>query len=199
MHPDKLVVKVSFQIKHIQRNIYKVHVLIFSAFNPLSRRRNRRHFEDDAFKCIWWNENLCISIKISLKFVFRHPINIQALVQIMAWRRPVNKPLSEPMMVSLVTHICVTRPQWVKPKVNLTGTEAIIQFATANDIALTKVDEVVARIQNKLKLQLNLRKSYLHMISWQLLSGTPIDHNTMTLNAFWIGGSLCVESISLST
>ena len=31
----------------------------------------------------------------------------------MAWRRPGDKPLSEPMMVSLPTHICVTRPQWV--------------------------------------------------------------------------------------
>ena len=40
--------------------------------------------------------------------------NIPALVQIMAWRRPGDKPLTEPMMVSLLAHICVTRPQWVK-------------------------------------------------------------------------------------
>ena len=33
----------------------------------------------------------------------------------MAWRRPGDKSLSEPMVVSLLTHICVTRPQWVKP------------------------------------------------------------------------------------
>ena len=32
----------------------------------------------------------------------------------MAWRRPGDKPLSEPRMESLLTHICVTRPQWVK-------------------------------------------------------------------------------------
>ena len=32
----------------------------------------------------------------------------------MAWRRPGDKLLSEPMMVNLLTHICVTRPQWVK-------------------------------------------------------------------------------------
>ena len=31
----------------------------------------------------------------------------------MAWRRQGDKPLSEPMMVSLPTHVCVTRPQWV--------------------------------------------------------------------------------------
>ena len=40
--------------------------------------------------------------------------NIPALVQIMVWHRPGNKPLSEPMMISLMTHICVTRPQWFK-------------------------------------------------------------------------------------
>ena len=28
----------------------------------------------------------------------------------MAWRRPVDKPLSEPMMVSFLTHICVNQP-----------------------------------------------------------------------------------------
>ena len=33
----------------------------------------------------------------------------------MAWRRLGDKPLSEPMMVGLLTHICITRPQWVKP------------------------------------------------------------------------------------
>ena len=39
--------------------------------------------------------------------------NIPALVQIMAWHRPGDKPLSKPMLVSLLTPICVTRPQWV--------------------------------------------------------------------------------------
>ena len=54
-------------------------------------------------------------IKISLKFVPEGPINnIPALVQIMAWRLPGDKPLSGAMMVRLPTHICVTRPQWVK-------------------------------------------------------------------------------------
>ena len=60
------------------------------------------------------NENARISIEISLKLVPKGPINnIPALVQIMAWRRPGDKPLSEPMMVRLPTHICVTLPQWV--------------------------------------------------------------------------------------
>ena len=82
--------------------------------NTLRPRQNGRHFADDIFKCIFLNENVSISIKISLKFVPKGPINnIAALVQIMAWRRPGDKPLSEPVMVNLPTHICVTRPQWV--------------------------------------------------------------------------------------
>ena len=82
--------------------------------NTLRPRQNGRHFADDIFKCIFLNQNVWISSKISLKFVLKGPINnIPALVQIMAWRRPGDKPLSEPMMVNLPTHICVSRPQWV--------------------------------------------------------------------------------------
>ena len=84
-------------------------------FNSLRPRQNGRNFQDDIFKCLFLNENVWIPIKISLKFVPKGPSNkILALVQIMAWRRPGDKPLSEPILVSLPTHICVTRPQWVK-------------------------------------------------------------------------------------
>ena len=84
-------------------------------FNTLRPRQNGRRFPDDIFKCNFLNEDVWVSNKISLKFVPKGPINnIPSLVQIMAWRRSGDKPLSEPMMVSLLTHICVTRPQWVK-------------------------------------------------------------------------------------
>ena len=91
----------------------------FSTFNV--RRLNTLRlgqagcqFPDDIFKYIFLNENIWISIEISLKFVLKGPVNnIPSLVQIMAWRRPGDKPLSEPMMVRLPTHICVSRPQWV--------------------------------------------------------------------------------------
>ena len=42
--------------------------------------------------------------------------NNPELDQIMAWRRPGDKPLSEPMMVSLPTHLCVIWPQLVNLK-----------------------------------------------------------------------------------
>ena len=83
--------------------------------NTLRPRQYGCHFADDIFKCIFLNENVSFSIKISLNFVPKGRINnIYALVQIMAWHRRGDKSLSEPMMVSLLTHICVTRPQWVK-------------------------------------------------------------------------------------
>ena len=37
----------------------------------------------------------------------------------MAWHHWGDKPLSEPMMVSLLTHICVTLPQWVKMDITI--------------------------------------------------------------------------------
>ena len=61
-------------------------------FNALRPRQNDRRFTDDTFKRIFLNENVCISIEISVKFVPKGPI--------------------EPMVVILLTHICVTRPQW---------------------------------------------------------------------------------------
>ena len=82
--------------------------------NSLRPRQNGRPFPDDIFNSIFLNENVWTPIKISLKFVPKCLINnIPALDQIMAWCRPGDKPLSEPMMVTLLTHICVTRPQWV--------------------------------------------------------------------------------------
>ena len=77
-------------------------------------RQNGRHFVDDTFKRIFFNENMRISIEISLQFALKGPIdNITSLVHIMAWRQSGKKPLSEPMMVRWLTHICITRPQWV--------------------------------------------------------------------------------------
>ena len=82
---------------------YTNHTATTLPFNTLRPRQNGGHFPDDI-KWIFLNENIWISIKISLKFVPRGPINnIPALVQIMAWRRQGDKPLSEPMMVRLLT------------------------------------------------------------------------------------------------
>ena len=88
-----------------------VHLL-----NILRPRQNGRYFViSQTTFCIFLNENIWIPIEIPLKSISKGPVkNIPALVQIMAWRRPGGKPLSEPMMVSSQTDICVARPQWVK-------------------------------------------------------------------------------------
>ena len=83
--------------------------------NTLRPRQNGRHFADEIFKRILFNENVWISLTISLKFVPKVRINnFPALVPIMVWCRPGDKPISEATMACLLTHICVTRPQWVK-------------------------------------------------------------------------------------
>ena len=90
-------------------------ILVWRFFNILRPRKKGRHFTDNISKRIFFNENVWILIKISLKCVPKGSINkIPALFQIMAWHRPGNKPLSEAMLVSLLMHKCVTRPQWVK-------------------------------------------------------------------------------------
>ena len=87
--------------------------------NTLRQRQHGRHIADDTFKGIFL-------IKISLKFVPRGSIkNIPALVQIMAWRRPGNRPqwvnrnfyifIQENAFENVVWKMAtiLTRPQWV--------------------------------------------------------------------------------------
>ena len=65
--------------------------------------QNGRHFADDMFKRIFLNENIWTSNKMSLKYVPWVLIDsMTALVQIMAWCRPGDKPLSEPMLTQFI-------------------------------------------------------------------------------------------------
>ena len=72
-------------------------LLLYGVTRPqLSPRQDDRHFPDDILRRIFMNENVYISVKISLKYVPKGPVNnIPALIQIMAWCCP----LSESMMV----------------------------------------------------------------------------------------------------
>ena len=68
--------------------------------NTLRPRQQGRHFAEKKIKCFLLNENVSIPINISLTFVPNGPVdNIPALVQLMAWCRPGDKPLSETMML----------------------------------------------------------------------------------------------------
>ena len=76
--------------------------------NTTRLRQIGLHFVD-VFKGISWKK-MCA---FQLRFHWRvHLTKVQhSWVQILAWRRPGDKPLYESMMVSLLT--CVPRPQWI--------------------------------------------------------------------------------------
>ena len=87
------------------------HLVNFMIMSQLEAETKLSRFRRRHFQMHFLNKNVCISLKISMKFVPKVRINsIPALVQIMAWCRPGNKPLSEPMMVNLLMYIRVTLP-----------------------------------------------------------------------------------------
>ena len=101
-------------------------------------RPTERHFEMDFLE---W------------KFTPRVPItNIPASVQIMAWRRAGDKPLSEPMMDNLQTHICVIRSQWVKsvgPVTRICFSETVTFGTNSCEICISiKVVSVINMLSN---------------------------------------------------
>ena len=109
--------------------------------NTLRPRQNGRHFAYNMLNCIFLYENMWIPIKISLMFVPKGPINnIPALVQIMAWHWSGDKPLSKPMMASLLTHICITRRQCVEIRyaapVPITGTNILVPYLYVKSLQL---------------------------------------------------------------
>ena len=85
---------------HAQNGETAFELVIFKLMATLLRlTQDGCHLPGDISKRIFLNKNIRISIKIWLKFVPMRSINnIPALFQIMAWRRPGDKPLSEPMM-----------------------------------------------------------------------------------------------------
>ena len=80
-----------------------------------SLTRCGRDRTDVISQTIFWMyflEGECMNFDINLEFVTKGPINnIPALVQIMAWRWPGDRPLCEPMMIRIPTLICVTLPR----------------------------------------------------------------------------------------
>ena len=58
---------------------------------------------DDIFKCIFVNENVCISIWISLKCVAKGSIDNKLIfVQVMVWNWTGKKPLHEPVLTQFI-------------------------------------------------------------------------------------------------
>ena len=150
--------------------------------------QNGYHFSDDTFKRIFFNGNVKISIKFSLKFVPKGPINnIPVLVQIMAWRRPGDKSLSEPIMVWLPTHICFTRPQWVNTWCKMA---ASLQTSFSNTFPEMKIFifwfEFILRLAPKRSI--DNEPALVHIMAWNRPGDKPLSEPCMVslLSHIWI-------------
>ena len=158
-HDNVLFGEIWFAFITIYKNIIELLCMYLVKFllsvvswcaviNTLRPRQNGHHFTDDTFKYFFWNENVVILAKTSLRFVSKDPINnIPALVQIMAWRWPGDKPLSEPMVVRLPTHICVTQPQWVKANLWIPSGAICSLFDMENYTAATGIQQWLTPIK----------------------------------------------------
>ena len=81
------------------KQIFTKHNLNHHNINTLRPRQNGHHFADDIFKYIFLNEDVRISVNISLKFAPMGQIkNISVMV-----RRLGDKPSSEEIIFSLLT------------------------------------------------------------------------------------------------
>ena len=106
------------QIGYVLDSMISLNVLYTITFTCITHwgRDKMDAISQKTFSCaISWMKMYEFRLKFHLECFPKGPINnIPSLVQIMVWRRPGDKPLSEAMMVDLPTHVCVTRPQWVK-------------------------------------------------------------------------------------
>ena len=100
--PEKLqlymMLNINFQQKHLD--------LTPSPLDTLGLRQNGWRFAEDIFESFILSDNFCILNQILGKLLDMVPINKKktALVQVMAWRRTGDKPLSEPKWHNLLSH-----------------------------------------------------------------------------------------------
>ena len=85
----------------------------------------------------------------------------------MAWCRAGDKPLSEPIMFRSLTHICVTRPQWVTKHVFIIHYHCIqlyVLFFTA-DCTCPAISDYKTYIRPSLLFRVSMLLPYLRVLS----------------------------------
>ena len=130
----------------------------------------------------------------------------------MVWCRSRDKPLSEPITVSLLTHICVTRPPWANQFRHwwryMTSQNLVIIGSGIRDrpITGTNVDFfVINNIKNKIHWNMNhttnilLEKMRLKMSSviWRSFYSSSYHYNDMIMSA--MASQITAISIICST
>ena len=93
----------------------------------------------------------------------------------MAWLRLGNKPLSEPMMIRLPTHIYITQPQWVKDEDNLLCLRPV-KICSVLDSATHKTLRVQITEQNMMSITTNELSKY----------GLDEDHSKWSSSQNWV-------------
>ena len=127
------------------------------------RPKNGHHFADDILKCFFLNENAWIPNNIPLKFVSQGLINNNpALVQLMAWCRPGDKPLSETNMVRLPTHVCVTRSQWAVREITKSSSTFSATKISSNIVWLLKLHDTI-----QTKSNFGTKFSSIYLAKWE--------------------------------
>ena len=90
---------VKIHVSHCTFVIWRWNALRCLVVTSSPLGQNGHYFTDDILKCIFLNAKFCISIRISLKFFSKGPVdNKSVLVQVMAWRRTGDRPLCESML-----------------------------------------------------------------------------------------------------
>ena len=79
--------------------------------NTLRPRQNGCIFHKTFSIAFSWMKMYEFQLKCDCILFLR--VHLTILVQIMGWHQQGDKPLSEPIMINLLTYKCVTRPQWV--------------------------------------------------------------------------------------
>ena len=159
--------------------------------NTLRPRQNGRHFPDDISNRFFWMKIYEFWLNISLEFVPRGPTsNIPALVQIMAWRRPGDKPLFEPMTVSVLTHICVTRPQWVLIYAMDIEKYVIIAYLLGSKSPVVK-PWGTGCMRGNIKYAYGVH----HYLSWDDIGGWSPHPRGARVLLFWMGSTIVADGL----
>ena len=130
-------------------------------------------FQTTFLKALYWMK----MYKFRLRFHGSLFLGVPALVQIITWRRAGDRPLSEPMMICLLTHICVTRPQWVK------DCDVLQLLSSFNNTNITTWQEYITLQWRHLSL-ICLRSSVTWLLFQQLIEANNKYHRKSVLWTF---------------
>ena len=162
----------------VRENYVQIHYVKFliTFFNCSWKRVH--HFADDPLKRISLNENIRLSIKISRNIFPWVPIeNRSALVKIMACRLV---GANESMMVNLLTHICVTRPQWHK---SLFSAFSVLLGKCAKNYILEPYVSLSCFLQayGSRRLRIFSLLSFSHRLDASFLHHTSLKHRSLNI------------------